>query len=83
MAYRDLREFVRALEKNGELKRIAEEVYPILEIAEFAPFDGAVGELGDFEAGIDGEGDALQLVVFLERTDEFAQILIGHKLWLW
>ena len=36
MAYRDLREFIRALEAKGELKRIAVEVDPILEITEFA-----------------------------------------------
>jgi 4-hydroxy-3-polyprenylbenzoate decarboxylase len=34
VAYRDLREFVRALEKEGELKRIGLEVDPVLEIAE-------------------------------------------------
>src|SRR6202790_1252523 len=44
MAYQDLREFVRALEKNGELKRIALEVDPILEITEFA--DRAVKQGG-------------------------------------
>ena len=36
MAYRDLRDFVRALEEKGELKRIPFEVDPILEITEFA-----------------------------------------------
>jgi 4-hydroxy-3-polyprenylbenzoate decarboxylase len=36
MAYRDLREFIRALEEHGELKRISFEVDPILEIAAFA-----------------------------------------------
>src|SRR6267154_5967263 len=36
MPYDDLREFIRALEKHGELKRIPFEVDPILEIAEFA-----------------------------------------------
>ncbi len=36
MAYTDLREFVGALEKNKELKRIPFEVDPVLEIAEFA-----------------------------------------------
>jgi len=36
MAYNDLREFVRALEKAGELKRIPFEVDPHLEITEFA-----------------------------------------------
>src|SRR5262249_23073114 len=34
VAYRDLREFVRKLEKEGELKRIRTEVDPVLEIAE-------------------------------------------------
>src|SRR5258708_30110750 len=36
MAYADLRDFIRALEKHGELKRIPFEVDPHLEITEFA-----------------------------------------------
>jgi len=36
MAYSDLREFIAALEREGELKRIPFEVDPVLEIAEFA-----------------------------------------------
>src|SRR5262245_2134819 len=36
MAYRDLREFIRALEKSHELKRVKIEVDPLLEITEFA-----------------------------------------------
>ena len=40
----DLREFIRALEKNNELKRIPFEVDPILEITEFA--DRAVKQGG-------------------------------------
>ncbi len=36
MAYQDLREFIHALEKAGELKRISIEVDPHLEITEFA-----------------------------------------------
>ena len=36
MAYSDLREFIAALEKNKELKRISFEVDPVLEITEFA-----------------------------------------------
>jgi 4-hydroxy-3-polyprenylbenzoate decarboxylase len=36
MAYTDLREFVHALEKHKELKRIPFEVDPVLEITEFA-----------------------------------------------
>src|ERR1700756_4923444 len=44
MAYRDLREFIRALEQKQELKRIPFEVDPILEITEFA--DRAVKQSG-------------------------------------
>src|SRR5664279_1634774 len=44
MAYRDLRDFIRALEENRELKRIPFEVDPVLEIAEFA--DRAVKQGG-------------------------------------
>ncbi len=44
MAYQDLREFIRALEKNNELKRISLEVDPRLEITEFA--DRAVKQGG-------------------------------------
>lgn len=36
MAYEDLREFIAALEKAGELKRISVEVDPVLEITEIA-----------------------------------------------
>ncbi len=36
MAYNDLRDFIQALEKNHELRRIPFEVDPILEITEFA-----------------------------------------------
>src|SRR5438046_8579880 len=44
MAYQDLREFIRILEKNHELKRISVEVDPFLEITEFA--DRAVKQGG-------------------------------------
>jgi 4-hydroxy-3-polyprenylbenzoate decarboxylase len=44
MAYHDLRDFIRALEKNNELKRIPFEVDPVLEITEFA--DRAVKQGG-------------------------------------
>jgi 4-hydroxy-3-polyprenylbenzoate decarboxylase len=44
MAYRDLREFIRALEKKNELKRIPFEVDTALEITEFA--DRAVKQGG-------------------------------------
>jgi 4-hydroxy-3-polyprenylbenzoate decarboxylase len=44
MAYSDLREFIRALDRHGELKRITFEVDPVLEITEFA--DRAVKQGG-------------------------------------
>src|SRR6202030_3635109 len=44
MAYRDLREFIRALDEHKELKRIPFEVDPVLEITEFA--DRAVKQGG-------------------------------------
>jgi 4-hydroxy-3-polyprenylbenzoate decarboxylase len=44
MPFADLRDFIRALEKNGELKRIAIEVDPYLEITDFA--DRAVKQNG-------------------------------------
>src|SRR3954454_12152621 len=44
MAYQDLRDFIRALEKNHELTRIPFEVDPHLEITEFA--DRAVKQRG-------------------------------------
>ncbi|HEX8710375.1 MAG TPA: menaquinone biosynthesis decarboxylase, partial [Terracidiphilus sp.] len=34
MAYRDLRQFLHKLEKEGELKRVSAEIDPILEITE-------------------------------------------------
>ena len=34
MAYNDLREFIKALEKAGEIKKINAKVDPILEVAE-------------------------------------------------
>ncbi|MGC1969210.1 MAG: menaquinone biosynthesis decarboxylase, partial [Candidatus Acidiferrales bacterium] len=36
MAYRDLRDFLRKLEKNDELRRISVEVDPVLEITEIS-----------------------------------------------
>ncbi len=36
MAFDDLRDFIRALERRGELKRVSVEVDPYLEIAQFA-----------------------------------------------
>ena len=47
MAYEDLREWIRALEKHGELKRIREEVSPELEITEITDRVSKIGAHGD------------------------------------
>src|ERR1017187_7867321 len=62
MAYRDLREFIRALEEKGELKRIALEVDPILEITEVA------------DRAVKGGGPAL---LFEKRKGYGAPVLIN------
>ena len=46
MAYKDLREWVRAMERAGELKRVKEEVDPILEIAEITDRASKAGKRG-------------------------------------
>ena len=70
MAYQDLREFVRALEKNNELKRIKVEVDPILEITEFA--DRAVKQGGpalrDLAGVLRNFGDPRDVTSLLRRT---------------
>ncbi|HEY0786626.1 MAG TPA: menaquinone biosynthesis decarboxylase, partial [Acidobacteriaceae bacterium] len=46
MGYRDLREWMKALERAGELKRVREEVDPILEIAEITDRASKAGRRG-------------------------------------
>ncbi|MGC2162646.1 MAG: UbiD family decarboxylase, partial [Silvibacterium sp.] len=46
MAYDDLREWIKALEKAGELKRVREEVDPVLEIAEITDRVSKIGKRG-------------------------------------
>src|SRR6185437_16479117 len=43
-----------------------------------ARLDDAVGDLGDFELGGDGRGDALKLALLLQKRHEVAQILKRH-----
>ena len=50
MAYTDLRDFIRQLDKAGELKRITVEVDPILEMAEIADRTSKLGK-GTAKAG--------------------------------
>lgn len=46
MAYDDLRDWIRALDKAGELKRIGQEVDPVLEIAEITDRVSKAGKKG-------------------------------------
>ncbi len=50
MAYDDLREWIKKLDKSGELKRVREEVDPILEMAEIADRAAKMGR-GTAKAG--------------------------------
>ena len=50
MAYTDLRDWIKTLEKSGELKRITAEVDPILEMAEIADRTAKLGR-GTAKAG--------------------------------
>jgi 4-hydroxy-3-polyprenylbenzoate decarboxylase len=65
VAYDDLREWIKALEKHGELKRIREEVSPELEITEITDRVskiGARGKTGNREqgTGIKSAGSVLE-----------------------
>jgi len=51
MPYKDLREWVRALERAGDLVRVREEVDPILEIAEITDRASKAGKRGAREGG--------------------------------
>jgi hypothetical protein len=44
-----------------------------------ALFDGAVGELGDFEAGIHLEGNAFEFARAFQGFDEVTKILMSHS----
>jgi 4-hydroxy-3-polyprenylbenzoate decarboxylase len=54
LAYDDLREWIHALEKHGELKRIKEEVSPELEITEITDRVSKAGTKGPRDQGIKG-----------------------------
>jgi 4-hydroxy-3-polyprenylbenzoate decarboxylase len=51
LAYDDLREWIKALDKAGELKRVREEVDPILEIAEITDRASKSGKKGGTAGG--------------------------------
>src|SRR5579864_1846166 len=51
LAYDDLRDWIRTLEKNGELRRIREEVSPELEITEITDRVSKIGSRGKGSGG--------------------------------
>ena len=81
MKYKDLREFISALEARGELQRITAEVDPylcLLYTSDAADEEDSV-DLGDLEVGVHLGGDALELALGLQGADEFPQVLVLHS----
>ncbi len=74
MAYTDLREFIRALEKAGELKRIPFEVDTELEITEFA--DRAVKNGGPALLFEKPKGSSIPLLINAFASDRKMQIAL-------
>ena len=75
MYYQDLSEFLLALEKAGELKRIPFEVDPHLEITEFA--DRAVKSGGPALLFEKPKGSSIPLAINLFSSDRRMQIALG------
>lgn len=75
MAYSDLREFIKALEKNGELKRIPFEVDTHLEITEFA--DRAVKSGGPALLFEKPKGSRYPLLINGFASERKMQIALG------
>lgn len=74
MAYTDLREFIRALETKGELKRIKDEVDPYLEITELA--DRAVKKGGPALLFENPKGSKVPLLINAFASDRRMQIAL-------
>ena len=63
MAYDDLRDWIKTLEKHGELKRIREEVSPELEITEITDRVSKIGARSHASrgnAGLEGWGTSFR-----------------------
>ncbi|HEX4810663.1 MAG TPA: menaquinone biosynthesis decarboxylase [Bryobacteraceae bacterium] len=89
MAFNDLRDFVRALEKAGELKRIPFEVDPYLEITEFADRSvkrGGPALLFEKPKGSDvpllinafASMRRMELALGVEKIDDIAERITGY-----
>jgi 4-hydroxy-3-polyprenylbenzoate decarboxylase len=74
MAYTDLREFIRALESKGELKRISIEVDPYLEITEMA--DRAVKSNGPALLFEKPNGSSVPLLINAFASERRMQIAL-------
>jgi 4-hydroxy-3-polyprenylbenzoate decarboxylase len=74
-AFDDLRGFVRALEKNGELKRVSLEVDPHLEITEFA--DRAVKSAGPALLFENPRGSKIPVLINAFASMRRMQIALG------
>ena len=84
MAYRDLRDFIHRLEKEGELKRISVEVDPVLEIAEITDrvtraggpallFERPKGSRIPLLINMLGSERRMNLALEVERVEEVAE----------
>src|SRR5580704_4291956 len=89
MAYDDLRDFIRALEKNKELKRISFEVDPKLEITEFADrsvktggpallFEKPKGSKVPVLINSFASMKRMQLALQVDSVDEVAERIAGY-----
>ena len=70
MGYADLRDFVKTLEKEGELRRIKAEVDPVLEITEIV-------QRAQAEPGPKGNPGGYQMVVYIGVAGPVKTPLIG------
>ena len=84
MAYRDLRDFIHRLEKEGELKRISVEVDPVLEITEITDrvtraggpallFERPKGSRIPLLINMLGSARRMNLALEVERLEEVAE----------
>jgi 4-hydroxy-3-polyprenylbenzoate decarboxylase len=75
MAFQDLREFLGALDKAGELQKVAVEVDPYLEITEFA--DRMVKRGGPALLFEKTKGSEFPLAINLFASDRRMEIALG------
>jgi 4-hydroxy-3-polyprenylbenzoate decarboxylase len=88
VAYRDLHDFVRTLEKKGELKRISAEVDPVLEITEITDrtvkaggpallFERPKGSRVPVVTNLVGSERRMNLALEVDSLDEIAERISG------